>query len=117
MAFAPGDLLPFLEYDLVLDGIQRPAHDANTADGRDVQIKATFKEQLMIRAVPDYYPGFKLHTTGEYEEIYNGPGLPIAERYSHRKGFGVALLSFPVAELRKLSAMVPRNQRIARREV
>src|SRR5216110_3473348 len=30
-----------LEYDLILDDVSRPTHDASTPDGRKVQIKAT----------------------------------------------------------------------------
>jgi hypothetical protein len=112
-----GEVIAALEYDVVLDERSRPRHDATTRDGRDVQIKATFKNQLTIRSVPDYYLGFKLFPNGEFEEVYNGPGQPIAARYAHRKGLGTALLSFPISELKKLSAAVPPNQRIARRDV
>jgi hypothetical protein len=111
-----GEVIAALAYELTLDGVQRPRHDARTPDGRDVQIKATFKEALTMRSVPDFYLGFRLSPNGEFEEIYNGPGSLIAERYGHRKGFGNALLSFPVAELRKLSALVSSGDRIARRE-
>lgn len=87
-----GEVIAALEYDVVLDDVQRPRHDAKTSDGRDVQIKATFKRHLTVRAVPDYYLGFQLFPDGEFEEVYNGPGLPIAERFRHRKGFGDSLL-------------------------
>jgi hypothetical protein len=112
-----GEVIAALEYGLSLDEVQRPRHDARTPDGRDVQIKATFKQSLTMRSVPDFYLGFRLLPNGEFEEVYNGPGLPIANRYGHRKGFGEALLSFPVSELRKLSASIPEPQRIPRREV
>lgn len=111
-----GEVIAALEYDLTLDTVSRPTHDAKTRNGCDVQIKATFKNQLTIRSVPDLYLGFRLHPSGEFEEIYNGPGAWIAERYGHRKGFGAALLSFPISELRKLSALVPPDQRISRRQ-
>jgi hypothetical protein len=111
-----GEIIAALEYDLMLDPVSRPIHDAKTSDGRDVQIKATFKAQLTIRSVPDYYLGFKLTPNGEFEEIFNGPGNVIRERYAHRKGFGTALLSLPIAELMKLSAKVPTDQRIQRRK-
>lgn len=110
-----GEVIAGLEYDLVLDEVSKATHDAKTPDGRNVQIKATFKDHLTIRSVPDYYLGFKLLPNGEYEEIYNGPAAPITSRYAHRKGFGTDLLSFPISELRKLSEAVPVAERIPRR--
>ncbi len=110
-----GEVIAALEYDVALDVKSRPKHDARTSDGHDVQIKATFKAQLTMRSIPDYYLGFQLFRDGRFEEVYNGPGAFIAERYSHRKGIGEFLLSFPVSELRKLSAQVPADQKVARR--
>lgn len=50
-----------LEYDIVLHDVSQPNHDATTSDGRrSVQIKATFKDSLTFKTVPDYYLGFKL---------------------------------------------------------
>lgn len=112
-----GEVIAALEYDVVLDVTSRPTHDGRTSDGRDVQIKATFKDQLTVRSVPDYYLGFKLFPDGEFEEVFNGPGDRIRERYAHRKGLGTELLSFPVSELQKLSTKVPADQRIQRRAV
>ena len=108
-------LHPALEYDVVLHDVSQPTHDGVTRDGRNVQIKATFKNSLTFKTVPDYYLGFKLHADGRHEEVFNGPGRVIYERYAARKGIGVALLSFPIAELKKLSAQVTDNERIARR--
>src|SRR5262245_56365203 len=92
-----GEVIAALEYDIVLHEIIQPDHDATTSDGRNVQIKATFKDSLTFRTVPDYYLGFKLHPDGRHEEVYNGPGKVIYDRYNRRKGIGVVLLSFPVA--------------------
>lgn len=110
-----GEVIAALEYDLVLHGTSQPAHEAETTDGRYVQIKATFKESLTFRRIPGYYLGFKLHEDGRYEEIFNGSGRLIYEPYAVRKGIGETLLSFPISELRKLSAQVPDHERIPRR--
>lgn len=112
-----GEVIAALEYEVELHQISQARHDATALDGRNVQIKATFKESLTFRSVPDYYLGFKLYPDGRHEEIFNGPGRLIAERYASRKGLGVALLSFPVAELRKLSEQVPDTERIAKRVI
>lgn len=112
-----GEVIAALEYDVTLDSVQREGHDAVARDGRLVQIKATFKDSLTFKTCPDYYLGFKLFPDGRHEEIYNGPGHIIFERYKHRKSIGQTLLSFPVSELRLLSQCVASTERIPRREV
>jgi hypothetical protein len=63
--------------------------------------RRTFKDSLTFKTVPDYYLGFKLYPDGTHEEIFNGPGKIILDRYAARKDVGVSLLSFPIAELWK----------------
>ena len=110
-----GEVIAALEYDVVLHGVSQPNHDATTSDGRNVQIKATFKDSLTFKTLPDYYLGFKLYPDGRHEEIFNGPGKLIYDRYVDRKGVGVSLLSFPISELRRLSEQVPQADRIPKR--
>ena len=112
-----GEVIAALEYDLNLHETSQPDHDATTSDGRNVQIKATFKDQLTFKTIPDYYLGFKLFKDGRFEEIYNGPGDIIYKRYGHRKGIGKQLLSFPISELRELSKQVTPDQRILKRNI
>jgi hypothetical protein len=95
-----------LNTTLSLGDVSQPNHDGITSDRRNVQHKGTFKEQLTFKNIPDYYLGFRLHTNGRYEAIFNGPGRIIYDHYSHRKGIGGVLLSFPVSELRGLSKPV-----------
>ena len=111
-----GELIAELEYDLTLHLVAQPRHDARTSNGRDVQIKATFKNSLTFVTVPDYYLGLKLHDNGDYEEVFNGPGILIYDRYKNQKNIGVKLLSFPISELRKLSQKVEQSQRIPKRK-
>jgi len=107
-----GEVIAALEYDIDLDDVQRPVHDGKTSDGKKVQIKATFKDSLTFKTVPDYYLGLKLYENGHHEEIFNGPGKAIFERYKHRKGIGKELLSFPNKELKNLSKNVPEFEKI-----
>ena len=111
-----GEVIAALEYDIVLHDISQPMHDATTSDGRKVQIKATFQNALTFKTVPDYYLGFKLFPDGRHEEIFNGPGKLIYERYIKRKGIGIVLLRFPVAELRRLSDKVSPTERVPKRK-
>lgn len=110
-----GEVLAALEYDVELDEVSRPAYDGATSDGRRVQVKATFKSSLTFSSTPDYYLGFQLFPDGTFDEVFNGPGQLIFDRYAHRSGIGLSLLSFPVADLRKLSKTVAPEDRIARR--
>jgi hypothetical protein len=93
----------------------RARHDGVTSDGRNVQIKATFKESLTFRTVPDYYLGLRLFRDGRHDIVFNGPGHIISEAFKHRAGIGQTLLSFPVSRLRELSATVSDADRIPRR--
>ena len=112
-----GEIIAAAEFDIKLDETSQSRHDGETSDGRKVQIKATFKDSLTFRSVPDYYLGLKLNWDGTHEVIFNGPGHVISEHYSHRKGIGEILLSFQLAKLRELSATVADRDRVPRRKV
>ena len=111
-----GEVIAALEYDIILYAVLVSGHDGETSDGRRVQVKATFKKSLTFRTVPDYYLGFKLFEDGRYEEIFNGPGRVIFDRYNNRKGIGKDLLSFPNEELRQLSLRIPSSEKIGKRK-
>jgi hypothetical protein len=112
-----GEVIAALEYDIVLDEVGRPDHDGTASDGRRVQIKATFKDRLTFKSIPEYYLGFKLYPDGRHEEVFNGPGQIIHDRYVHRKDIGIRLLSFPISRLRQLSDELQPNQRIPKRDI
>lgn len=112
-----GEVIAELEYDMRVDETSQAGHDGTTSDGRRVQVKATFKDSLTFSSVPDYYIGLKLNEDGTFEEIFNGPGSIIANRFASRKDIGVKLLSFPNKELRALSKTVDPADRVARREM
>ncbi len=111
-----GEIIAELEYDVILHEISQPDHDGNTTDGRNVQVKATFKDSLTFKTTPDYYLGFKLYPDGRYEEIFNGPGRLIHEQFAYRSGIGTKLLSIPISTLRELSKKVAPHERIPKRE-
>ena len=111
-----GEVIAALQYDVNLYDVLVAGHDGETSDGRRVQVKATFKNSLTFKTVPDDYLGFKLFEDGRYEEIFNGPGRIIYDRYSNRKGIGKDLLSFPNEEMRRLSLKVPSSEKIKSRK-
>lgn len=111
-----GEVIAGLDYAITLDEISCPHHDATTITNDRVQIKATFKDSLTFKIPVGYYLGFKLFADGRYEEVFNGPSKIIYERYKHRQGIGIELLSFPIAELKVLSRQVSPTERIPKRE-
>ena len=112
-----GEIIAAREFALVLDTVSRPNYDAKTLDGRNVQIKATFKDALTFRREPDLYLGLKLSPDGSHDVVFNGPGRVISHEFGMRAGFGEQLLSFPVARLRLLSATVQESDRVPARTV
>lgn len=107
-----GEAIVQRDYDLTLyEGLVKD-YDGETPCGKKVQIKATFKDSLTFKKVPDYYIGIKIYEDGMYDEIYNGPGIIIKEEFEHRKGFGTELLSFPNEKLKALSKKVPQEHKI-----
>jgi hypothetical protein len=107
-----GEIIAAREFEIELDQTQRPGHDAKTHDGRDVQIKATFGTSLTFTTEPVLYLGLKLFRDGSHELVFNGPGEIILSAYGHRKGIGKRQLSFPIANLKSLSAKVPICDRV-----
>ena len=65
-----------------------------------------------MTAVPELYLGMQLKQDGSHIEIYNGPGILIAQKFAHRTGLGDKQLSFSIDALRELSKKVPDEQRI-----
>ena len=111
-----GEVIAELEYEVVLHETSQPTYDGTTSGGRKVQIKATFKDSLALRAQPDYLLGFKLFPNGTFEEVFNGPGEVVYAKYAHRKGIGETQISIPNSALRELSKSIPSSQKISRRE-
>ena len=111
-----GEVIAELNYKLKIDEKSRSEYDAETEDGRLVQIKATFKDSLTFSTTTGLYLGFKLFEDGGYQEIYNGPAKMIYEHYKHRKDIGEKLLSFPIKELRELNGRVEPNDRVRRKK-
>jgi hypothetical protein len=84
-----GEVIAALEYEVNLDEVSQPGHDAQMLDGRRVQIKATFKDSLTFKTLPEYYLGFKLFPDGRHEEGIQRAGPhnlgPIRHAQRHRR--------------------------------
>ena len=68
-----------------------------------------------MTAVPELYLGLQLFEDGTHKEVFNGPGMVIAQRFGHRAGFGEKQLSFSTNALAELSRGVPDGNRVPRR--
>ena len=110
-----GEVIAAMVYDIELDEVSQPDYDGTISTGGRVQIKATFQDALTFKTIPEYYLGIKIHKNGSFEEIYNGPGQPIYDHYSHRAGIGEKLLRFPNEQLKELSENIAVDQRVPKR--
>ena len=69
-----GEVLAAEKYGLQLLSMTSEKHDAETTDGRLVQIKTTQGTSVGLRSEPDYLLVLKLCPNGSIDEVYNGPG-------------------------------------------
>lgn len=69
-----GEVLAAYHYDLELLPASVETHDALSASGVRVQIKATQVGHIGIRAEPEHLLVLGLDKAGQHYEIYNGPG-------------------------------------------
>jgi hypothetical protein len=69
-----GEVLAAHYYGLELLTASAEAHDAQAADGRLVQIKATQRRSVGLRSKPEHLLVLRILPGGDWEEVYNGPG-------------------------------------------
>ena len=71
-----GEVIAAYEYDLELLPNSQETHDAQSPDGKLIQIKATQTNSVAISSEPEYLIVLKIHRKGGFDEIYNGTGGP-----------------------------------------
>ena len=72
-----GEVIVAEHYGLELLRNSTETHDAVSADGKYVQIKATQINRIAISSEPDYLIAIKLFSDGSWEEVYNGRGKSV----------------------------------------
>lgn len=107
-----GEVLASHYYDLELLPCSIECHDAQTRDGRLVQVKTTQGTGVALRAQPDYPLVILLKKDGTIEEIYNGPGALAWTNCGKAEKNGQSPIS--VSRLRKLMKSIPAEQQLAR---
>lgn len=108
-----GEVLAADRYELDLLEASAPIHDATASDGRQVQIKATQRSSIGLRAEPDYLVVLQLRHDGDAEEVYSGPGALPWKQAGKLQRNGQRVIS--VARLKILQTQVPENDRIPQR--
>ena len=81
-----GEVLVAETYGLKLLPSGTPIHDAETADGRLVQIKATQIKRITLNGCPDFLIVIQIDRNGDWVEIYNGPGKPVWDSKPQKDG-------------------------------
>ena len=107
-----GEVIVAEHYGLELLPNSTETHDAVSADGKYVQIKATQINRIAISSQPDYLIVIKLFSDGSWEEIYNGPGKPVWDNASKMQKNGQRPIS--LSKLRSLMNSVDKKDTIAR---
>lgn len=69
-----GEVLAAYHYGLELFTASTEGHDAQTKDGKLVQIKATQGRSVALRSKPEHLIVLQLQPNGEAIEVFNGPG-------------------------------------------
>lgn len=112
-----GEILVESEYDVTLYESLQKHHDAETPDGRKVQIKATMQDSLTfpVDHEPDYYLGIEIHSDGTFSEVFNGPARIAGKAVQNRKPTKTNLHSINIGALRRLNKEVRAGDRIPKR--
>lgn len=105
-----GEVLVAEKYGLQLLPNSTQTHDAITSDCRKVQIKATQINRIALSSEPECLIVIQVKRSGEWEEIYNGPGKLPWEQAGKMQKNGQRAIS--LAKLRQLMQQVDVDQRI-----
>ena len=69
-----GEVLAKYHYGIELEKASNKLHDGRTPDGREVQIKITQQDNIVIAGEPVSLIVMYLTHSGEVYEVFNGPG-------------------------------------------
>ncbi|MEW6211967.1 MAG: hypothetical protein AB1631_26665 [Acidobacteriota bacterium] len=109
-----GEVIAEQEFDIRLTEKSVTGYDAQMRDFRRVEVKATFKDNLLFRSIPDYCIGLKLSRDGTHEVVFNGPGRYIAEGFPDKVPHAKNQVAYTVKQLARVSALIPEIERVPR---
>lgn len=105
-----GEALASSCFGLELFPASEEIHDAKTAEGRLVQIKATQVNRVSISSEPEWLLVLKIYKDGTFSVEYNGPGKLPWEHCGKMQKNGQRPIS--LAKLRELQTRVPQSERL-----
>jgi len=108
-----GEVLAAHYYGLELLPPSAETHDAQAADGRLVQIKATQRTSVGLGSSPDHLLVLQILPGGAWREIYNGPGGLAWENAGKMQKNGHRPIS--ASRLTRLMENVPAQDRLEQR--
>ncbi|MBR5677114.1 MAG: hypothetical protein IKX20_03140 [Paludibacteraceae bacterium] len=107
-----GEVLAKYHYGIDLAKESNKLFDGKTPDGREVQIKITQQDYIVISGKPECLLVMYLTHSGEVYEVFNGPG-DIAWKCASKNPDSHNNYHMSVNKLMKLDAEVALNERIA----
>lgn len=69
-----GELLAAMKLGITIQNRQKTGFDGTDIQGRNVEIKTTFKDSFAFRKIAEQVICIKLHGSTHWEIIYDGPG-------------------------------------------
>ncbi len=105
-----GEVMASYFYGIDLFTASAVAHDGEI-DGKQVQIKITQQEDIVINHEPEYLIALYLNKSGDVYEIYNGPGKAPWDSASKRDSHNNRHMR--VNKLMELDQQVDQSMRIA----
>ena len=105
-----GEVIAAHRYGLELLPHSARGHDACSASGTLVEIKATQGSSVALREQPTHLIVLHLSKLGQAAEVYNGPGASVWEAAGAMQRNGQRPIS--LSRLRKLMQVVPEALRI-----
>lgn len=106
-----GEVLAAYIYDLKLFTASTEKHDAVSADGIQVQIKATQSDKTVgLKSEPEHLIVLRIHKDGKASEIYNGPGYLAWAQTGPLQSNGQKYIS--VSKLKKIDETIPIAKKI-----
>jgi Family of unknown function (DUF6998) len=109
-----GECLVADAYDLELMTASNKGYDALTKSGTQVEIKATQSNTAAFRSEPEHTIVIKILPSGEFEEIYNGPGNIVWEQFKERKLPSNGQYQISLNKLKSLNQQVCISMRVKR---
>ncbi|WP_287816695.1 hypothetical protein [Idiomarina sp.] len=109
-----GECLVADAYNLELMPASNLGYDALTETGLKVEIKATQAKSVAFRSKPPHAIIIKIAPNGSFEEIYNGPGELIWNKFDGKRKPSNGQFQVSISKLRLLNQEVADSERVPR---